>query len=648
MRIYEWDGISWNKRGTDIGGEASGDESGLSVSLSSDGDIVAIGAPLNDGNGKESGHVRVYHVGSGPKGRVFYDLNSNLVFDSDDVGTEGAYVESDGKEFRSNMNGSFITFKYDLSTGKELKVKEVPMGWKVVDSAPKSYILTGDHLSGVSAIDFPLQIDKLLTNVKVDITHGITRCNSDVFYSINYENIGTESTSGEIIFTYDTSVMTVTSTVPVATSTDDSGILRFAISDLNILESGKINLTATMAGVEKMDSAVVTVANFITTTIDADFSDNVFIDNDVVRCAYDPNDTTYLDMSTFHPMVASHDVNLKIEGNILSYEFNNIRLPDSLTDLVGSQGYFKFSIEPKKALAEYTEINNKAYIYFDFNLPIITNDTRTTLVNPTPALTVGTFTICEGTKIGVIGEGVKWYSDETLQTLLIESDSIIPPSDETDTLYVTQKMNGHESAGVAVIMIINPKPDMPVFDNTDMYFCSDEEIVLSTTGTNIKWYSDVFLTDEVHNGEEYKPIVDDQVTFYVTQESAEGCLSDIAIVNVNINDPFTAEVLLTGTVGELTASIDGDTYQWFKNGEEIIGAIEKTYVITDDAFDANYSVLITKGACETLTEEINYLVNSTKVEASFDMKLYPNPTTNYITLELSNVSVEKIELELVR
>ena len=38
----------------------SGDYSGHSVSLSSDGTIVAIGAYGNDGNGSNSGHVRVY------------------------------------------------------------------------------------------------------------------------------------------------------------------------------------------------------------------------------------------------------------------------------------------------------------------------------------------------------------------------------------------------------------------------------------------------------------------------------------------------------------------------------------------------------------------------------------------------------------
>ena len=60
MRVYEYYCGSWSQLGADIDGEAAGDYSGYSVSLSSDGTIVAIGAPYNDGNGSNSGHVRVY------------------------------------------------------------------------------------------------------------------------------------------------------------------------------------------------------------------------------------------------------------------------------------------------------------------------------------------------------------------------------------------------------------------------------------------------------------------------------------------------------------------------------------------------------------------------------------------------------------
>ncbi|WP_413743767.1 Ig-like domain-containing protein [Synechococcus sp. MIT S9451] len=61
-RIYQWSGSAWVQIGTDVDGEAEGDESGDFVSLSRDGSTVAIGARLNDGNGNEAGHVRVFSL----------------------------------------------------------------------------------------------------------------------------------------------------------------------------------------------------------------------------------------------------------------------------------------------------------------------------------------------------------------------------------------------------------------------------------------------------------------------------------------------------------------------------------------------------------------------------------------------------------
>jgi hypothetical protein len=53
---------SWNQIGSDIDGEAPNDYSGNSVSLSSDGLRLAIGAPNNADGGSLAGHVRVYRM----------------------------------------------------------------------------------------------------------------------------------------------------------------------------------------------------------------------------------------------------------------------------------------------------------------------------------------------------------------------------------------------------------------------------------------------------------------------------------------------------------------------------------------------------------------------------------------------------------
>ncbi|MDP4821125.1 MAG: hypothetical protein NWR67_08965, partial [Saprospiraceae bacterium] len=59
-RVYVWNGDAWVQRGLDIDGEAIGDHSGTAVSLSADGNIVAIGAYQNGSNGFDAGHLRVY------------------------------------------------------------------------------------------------------------------------------------------------------------------------------------------------------------------------------------------------------------------------------------------------------------------------------------------------------------------------------------------------------------------------------------------------------------------------------------------------------------------------------------------------------------------------------------------------------------
>jgi len=95
VRVYEYSSGSWSQLGSDIDGEAADDESGTSVSINSDGDRVAIGAPNNDGTSGDSddnrGHVRVYEYSSGSwtqlgsdiDGEAASDLSRNVSMNSD-------------------------------------------------------------------------------------------------------------------------------------------------------------------------------------------------------------------------------------------------------------------------------------------------------------------------------------------------------------------------------------------------------------------------------------------------------------------------------------------------------------------------------------------------------------------------------------
>ena len=92
VRVYQYKSVAgsytWSKIGQDIDGEAEYDQSGYSVSLSSDetnGTIVAIGAPGNSNNGFYSGQVRVYQyksvAGSYTWSKIGQDIDGEAEYD---------------------------------------------------------------------------------------------------------------------------------------------------------------------------------------------------------------------------------------------------------------------------------------------------------------------------------------------------------------------------------------------------------------------------------------------------------------------------------------------------------------------------------------------------------------------------------------
>ncbi|CAK0789066.1 unnamed protein product, partial [Prorocentrum cordatum] len=81
VRVFGLSGNTWSQLGQDIGGEASGDQSGWSVSLSSDGSRVAIGANYNDGAGSYSGHVRVFGLSGNTWSQLGQDIDGEASYD---------------------------------------------------------------------------------------------------------------------------------------------------------------------------------------------------------------------------------------------------------------------------------------------------------------------------------------------------------------------------------------------------------------------------------------------------------------------------------------------------------------------------------------------------------------------------------------
>ena len=89
VRVYQYISQIWTKLGNDIDGEIAADRSGISVSLSADGTIVAIGANNNDGTtGTPTdirGHVRIYEYVSSNWTQLGGDIDGEAAGDGSGI-----------------------------------------------------------------------------------------------------------------------------------------------------------------------------------------------------------------------------------------------------------------------------------------------------------------------------------------------------------------------------------------------------------------------------------------------------------------------------------------------------------------------------------------------------------------------------------
>ncbi|MBK8965971.1 MAG: choice-of-anchor D domain-containing protein [Lewinellaceae bacterium] len=181
VRVYKLTGGVWTQQGSDIDGEAPGDESGYSVSLSADGQTVAIGAKGNDGNGGDSGHARVYklvggtwtQLGSDIDGEAPNDFSGSSVSLSPDGQTVA--IAAYGNDGGGSQSGHVRVYKLlgGVWTKQGLDLDgEAPgdqLGWSVSLSADGLTIAAGAPYNGgngtnsgharIFRLNAPAQID---------------------------------------------------------------------------------------------------------------------------------------------------------------------------------------------------------------------------------------------------------------------------------------------------------------------------------------------------------------------------------------------------------------------------------------------------------------------------------------------------------
>ena len=163
VRIYKNENGAWTQIGTDIEGVAAADNFGWAVSLNAAGNIVAIGAPYNDGSGVNSGHVRVYRnvnntwtqVGADIQGEANFDLSGNSVSMSADGNTVAIGAEGNGATLAgharifTNVNDTWVQVGSDID-GEAANDRS---GWRIGLSADGTIVAISAFQNDGNGVD---------------------------------------------------------------------------------------------------------------------------------------------------------------------------------------------------------------------------------------------------------------------------------------------------------------------------------------------------------------------------------------------------------------------------------------------------------------------------------------------------------------
>ena len=359
------------------------------------------------------------------QGNIMYDLNNNGC-DPNDMPADNIIINAnDGTDNYATIpdsNGDYIL--YLLDDTYTISLLNLP---NYFTATPVTSIVNFVGFNNVEIEDFCLTATQSIEDLNITLLPtSEARPGFETDYRLVVRNVGTETIANvEATLEFNDLMQQYVIANP-APSTTTTNTLTFSIGTMQPFQKFEADITMLTfqppivngGDVLNFTATVTPVAN------DHTPNDNTFNLAQVVVNSYDPNDKQvlqgeelhiddideYLDylirfqntgtasainvriLDTLHPQLdwsslipisASHDYYVNItDGNRVEFMFDNIHLPDSLSNEPASHGFVAYKIKPKSNVQVGDVISGDAAIYFDFNAPIITNMVQTEVVEP--------------------------------------------------------------------------------------------------------------------------------------------------------------------------------------------------------------------------------------------------------------------------
>lgn len=327
--------------------------------------------------------------------------------------TESGYVAST----QTNLSGDYHLYSPEANVTVAPEIAN-PAFFTVT---PANYSFAFDSMGNTETANFCITPNGTHHDVEVS-AYPITtaRPGFNATYVIVYKNSGNQVASGNVTASFDDSIMDFIIATPTQSSVA-TNTLQWDFTNLAPLESRFINFTVNLSAslvnindelnysaqvvIDQADEVPANNHANVTQTVIGSFDPNdkqvsegaqVNIDDADKYLHYtvrfqnsgtaaaenvviedfledDLNPNTVIVESASHPYRA-----VLSRNNQLKIFFSDINLPAAIDNEPASHGYVSFKVKPKSNVTVGTEINNTASIYFDFNFPIVTNETSTT------------------------------------------------------------------------------------------------------------------------------------------------------------------------------------------------------------------------------------------------------------------------------
>ena len=422
------------------------------------------------------------------KGAVYLDKNANGTKDTSEPYFDYATIvcnKSLHPVFTQTSNGQFKTD--DLDSG--IYVCEAVPFKPYYAISPATHTVSNTGYFATDSAMFGLQPIAGKHDLSVHIVwYWIVRPGFPTHYTVQYKNEGTDTVvNGSVYFVKDSN-LTYMSSTPAANSISGD-TLTWTFSNLYPMQTGSFTVyfDAQAPPVLNIGDYVRNKAS-ISALNDLNPTDNNSSLFQRVRGAYDPNDKTEvhggeialskatageyltytirfqntgndtalnvyirdtmdskLNWNTMQIIAASHNYQMTMNDDRCLFIFPNINLVDSIHNEPLSHGYLTYVVKAKPNVQVGNVIKNTAAIYFDYNLPVITNTETTTVVADAQPLKLLAFTAKKDGKTNLLN----WTSANEVNVDRFEVERSGNPNSAVGTSTRDFGMIGKVKAGLS-------------------------------------------------------------------------------------------------------------------------------------------------------------------------------------------------------